>query len=256
MTIPAEAVRLNKAFEGFHKKLANGDCTAYQTYLGNGKYDIPTCGYGTTKGVKMGMVWTEEYATQRMMEDLQEAAAFVDQYVTVPLNENERGALILFTNNCGPGNLKKLIVPLNKGDRSGTANKLSLYVKAQGQTLPGLVSRRAREAALFLKPVAAPEEPFMPQTVTASAEPAKPATVATAAGAAAVVATQTIPDLPIPGVPPEITDSITNVSAWKGMGEQLWTLKEWAVSQPMLAGAVSLSIGAFWMWSKKKAATQ
>ncbi len=251
MTIPAEAVRLNKAFEGFHKKLANGDCTAYQTYLGNGKYDIPTCGYGTTKGVKMGMVWTEEYATQRMMEDLQEAAAFVDQYVTVPLNENERGALILFTNNCGPGNLKKLIVPLNKGDRSGTANKLSLYVKAQGQTLPGLVSRRAREAALFLKPVSAPEEPFMPQTVTASAEPAKPATVATAAGAAAVVATQTIPGLPVPSVPPEITDSITNVTAWKTVAEHAGAIKTWAVAQPTMALGLSITVAAFYLYSKR-----
>ena len=251
MTIPAEAVRLNKAFEGFHKKLANGDCTAYQTYLGNGKYDIPTCGYGTTKGVKMGMVWTEEYATQRMMEDLQEAAAFVDQYVTVPLNENERGALILFTNNCGPGNLKKLIVPLNKGDRAGTANKLSLYVKAQGQTLPGLVSRRAREAALFLKPVAAPEEPFMPQTVTASAEPVKPATAATAAGAAAVVATQTLPGLPIPSVPPEIADSVTNVTAWKTVAEHAGAIKTWAVAQPTMALGLSITVAAFYLYSKR-----
>jgi LPXTG-motif cell wall-anchored protein len=31
-------------------------------------------------------------------------------------------------------------------------------------------------------------------------------------------------------------------------------LKDWAVSQPMLAGALSLSIGGFWLWSKKKAA--
>lgn len=251
MTIPAEAVRLNKAFEGFHKKLANGDCTAYQTYLGNGKYDIPTCGYGTTKGVKMGMVWTEEYATQRMMEDLQEAAAFVDQYVTVPLNENERGALILFTNNCGPGNLKKLIVPLNKGDRSGTANKLSLYVKAQGQTLPGLVSRRAREAALFLKPIAAPEEPFMPQTVSASAEPVKPATAATAAGAAAVAATQVIPGLPLPAVPPEITDSITNVTAWKTVAEHAGAIKTWAVAQPTMALGLSITVAAFYLYSKR-----
>jgi GH24 family phage-related lysozyme (muramidase) len=251
MTIPAEAVRLNKAFEGFHKKLANGDCTAYQTYLGNGKYDIPTCGYGTTKGVKMGMVWTEEYATQRMMEDLQEAAAFVDQYVTVPLNENERGALILFTNNCGPGNLKKLIVPLNKGDRTGTAKAFLLYVKAQGQTLPGLVSRRTRESALFLKPIAAPEEPFMPQTVTASAEPVKPATAATAAGAAAVVATQTLPGLPIPSVPPEIADSVTNVTAWKTVAEHAGAIKTWAVAQPTMALGLSITVAAFYLYSKR-----
>ena len=254
MKISDEGLRLNKGFEGYHKKLENGDCTAYQTPLGNGKYDIPTCGYGTTKGVRMGMVWTEAEATARMMQDMQEAERYVTQYVTVPINQNQFDALVLFTNNCGPANLKKLIAPLNKGDATGTAKKFSLYVKAQGQTLPGLVSRRMREASLFLKPVEKPAEPFMPQTVTASAEPAKPATVATAAGAATVVVTQTIPGLPIPSVPAEISDSVANVSIWKDLGEQIWTLKDWAVSQPMLAGALSLSITGFWLWSKKKAA--
>lgn len=199
ISIPAEAVRLNKSFEGFHKKRDDGQCEAYQTLLGYHKitrkpiYDIPTCGYGTTKGVRMGMVWTEEYATQRMMEDLAEAAAFVDQIVKVPINENERGALILFTNNCGPGNLKNLAKRLNKGKRAETAQAFHLYNKAQGIVLGGLVSRRAREAALFLKPIEAPVEPAMPQTVepppTVSAPVVASGTVAAAGvGTGAVTA--------------------------------------------------------------------
>lgn len=254
MKISEEGVRLICSFEGYHKKLANGDCTAYQTYLGNGKYDIPTIGYGCTVGVRMGDVWTEEKAREELKKELAKHEAYVTQYVTVPINQNELDSLVSFSYNCGPANLKKLVSRLNKGDRTGTAKAFLLYVKAQGQTLPGLVSRRTRESALFLKPVAAPEEPFMPQTVTASAEPAKPATVATAAGAAAVVATQTIPGLPIPSVPPEIADSVANVSIWKDVGEQVWALKDWAVSQPLLAGALSVSITGFYLWSKKRAA--
>ncbi len=254
MKISEEGVRLICSFEGYHKKLANGDCTAYQTYLGNGKYDIPTIGYGCTVGVRMGDVWTEEKAREELKKELAKHEAYVTQYVTVPINQNELDSLVSFSYNCGPANLKKLVSRLNKGDRTGTAKAFLLYVKAQGQTLPGLVSRRTRESALFLKPVAAPEEPFMPQTVSASAEPVKPATAATAAGAAVVVATQTIPGLPIPGVPPEIADSITNVSAWKEIGEQVWTLKDWAAAQPLLAGALSVSITGFWMWSKKRSA--
>lgn len=253
MKTSEEGIRLNKSFEGFHKRLSNGHCTAYQTYLGGGKYDIPTIGYGTTKNVKMGMVLTEEQATERMMQDLEEAERYVTQYVTVPINANQFDALVLFTNNCGPENLKKLIAPLNNGDAMGTANKFPLYRKAQGQTLPGLVSRRAREQALFLKPVAAPAEPAMPQTVSKAAEPLSAKTVATAASTAAVVVTQAAPAL-IPTVPPELTDSITNVTAWKGIGEQLWAMKEWAASQPMLAGALSVSITGFYLWSKKRAA--
>lgn len=251
MKTSEEGIRLNKSFEGFHKRLSNGHCTAYQTYLGGGKYDIPTIGYGTTKNVKMGMVLTEEQATERMMQDLEEAERYVTQYVTVPINANQFDALVLFTNNCGPENLKKLIAPLNNGDAMGTANKFPLYRKAQGQTLPGLVSRRAREQALFLKPVEAPAEPAMPQTVSKAAEPAKPVNVAVVSGTAAVAATQVIPGLPLPAVPPEITDSITNVTAWKGIGDQLWTLKEWAASQPMLAGALSVSITGFYLYSKR-----
>jgi lysozyme len=186
MSVNDETIRLNKSFEGYHKKLENGDCTAYQTPLGKSKltgkmlYDIPTCGYGTTKNVKMGMVWTEAEATARMMQDLAEAEGYVQQYVTVPINENEKGALTLFCNNCGPKNLKRLVKRLNKGDRAGTAKAFALYNKAQGIVLDGLVSRRAREAALFLKPVEAPIEPAMPQTVQKQLEP--PSAPAVAAG--------------------------------------------------------------------------
>lgn len=255
-TIPAEAVRLNKSFEGFHKRRPDGKCEAYQTLLGKSKvtgkpiYDIPTCGYGTTKNVRMGMVWTEEYATERMMEDLAEAAAFVDKAVKVAINDNERSTLILFTNNCGPGNLAKLVKPLNNGDRIGTANLLQKYTRAQGIVMPGLVSRRAREAALFLKPVEAPEAPAMPQTVSEAKEVSKPAI---AVGAAAV-ATAAPAVLSVPAVPDAITQTVTQVEAWKTMGIAVWTLKAWAMAEPILASGLAISMGGFYVWSRKQGA--
>lgn len=252
MKLSEEGLRLIKSFEGYHTRLKDGSCAAYLCPAG-----VATIGYGCTVGVKLGMVWTEQQAEDALAKEVSRFEDAVNRLVTVPINQNEFDALVSFAYNCGEGALAKssILRRLNKGDRKGAAQAFHLWNKGGGRVLAGLVSRRAREAALFLKPVDKPEEPFMPQTVSASAEPVKPATAATAAGAA-VVATQVIPGLPVPSVPPEITDSLTNVSAWKGMGEQLWTLKEWAVSQPMLAGALSLSIGAFWMWSKKKAATQ
>jgi GH24 family phage-related lysozyme (muramidase) len=69
------------------------------------------------------------------------------------------------TLHCGPGNMRKLVAPLNKGDAARTARNFSLYTRAQGIQLPGLVQRRARETALFLKPAEAPAEPSMPQTI-------------------------------------------------------------------------------------------
>lgn len=250
MKLSEEGLRLIKSFEGYHTRLKDGSCAAYLCPAG-----VATIGYGCTVGVKLGMVWTEQQAEDALAKEVSRFEDAVNRLVTVPINQNEFDALVSFAYNCGEGALAKssILRRLNKGDRKGAAQAFHLWNKGGGRVLAGLVSRRAREAALFLKPVDKPEEPFMPQTVSASAEPVKPATAATAAGAA-VVATQVIPGLPVPSVPPEITDSLTNVSAWKGIGEQLWTLKDWAASQPMLAGAVSLSITAFYLWSKKRSA--
>jgi lysozyme len=253
MKLSEEGLRLIKSFEGYHTRLEDGSCAAYLCPAG-----VATIGYGCTVGVKLGMVWTAEQAESALLREISKFEDAVNRNVTVEINQNEFDAMVSLAYNIGAAGFARSSVlrRLNKGDRKGAEQAFHLWNKGGGRVLAGLVSRRMREAALFLKPVEKPEEPFMPQAVVASSEPAKPATVATGAAGAAVVATQVIPGLPVPSVPPEITDSLTNVSAWKGIGEQLWTLKDWAHSQPMLAGAVSLSITAFYLWSKKKAATQ
>ncbi len=251
MKISDEGLRLIKSFEGYHTRLKDGSCAAYLCPAG-----VATIGYGCTEGVKLGMVWTAEQAEAALRREIVKFEAAVSRSVTVEINQNEYDSMVSLAYNIGAAAFQRSSVlrRLNKGDRAGAAKAFHLWNKGDGRVLPGLVSRRMREAALFLKPVEKPEEPFMPQTVTASAEPAKPATVATAAGAAAVVATQTLPGLPIPSVPPEIADSVANVSIWKDVGEQVWALKDWAVSQPLLAGALSVSITGFYLWSKKRAA--
>jgi len=251
MKISDEGLRLIKNFEGYHTRLKDGSCAAYLCPAG-----VATIGFGCTEGVKLGMVWSAEQAEEALRREVAKFEAAVSRSVTVEINQNEYDAMVSLAYNIGAAAFARssILRRLNKGDRTGAAQAFRLWNQGGGRVLPGLVSRRMREAALFLKPVEKPEEPFMPQTVSASAEPAKPATVATAAGAATVVATQTIPGLPIPSVPAEISDSVTNISIWKDLGEQIWTLKDWAVSQPMLAGALSLSITGFWLWSKKKAA--
>lgn len=251
MKISEEGLRLIKNFEGYHTRLKDGSCAAYLCPAG-----VATIGFGCTSGVKLGMVWSAEQAEEALRREIAKFEDAVTRSVTVEVNQNQFDACVSLAYNIGEAGFRRssILRKLNKGDMTGAAQAFRLWNQGGGRVLPGLVSRRMREAALFLKPVEKPEEPFMPQTVTASAEPAKPATVATAAGAATVVATQTIPGLPIPSVPAEISDSVTNISIWKDVGEQIWTLKDWAVSQPMLAGALSLSIGGFWLWSKKNAA--
>jgi hypothetical protein len=82
---------------------------------------------------------------------------------------------VSFTYNVGEGNLAKSSVLrcVNSGDMAGAARAFHLWNKAKGKVLAGLVERRAREAALFARPV--PEEeaiavPNMPQEVDPPAD--------------------------------------------------------------------------------------
>jgi len=116
---------------------------------------VLTVGYGSTKGVRPGMVITQAEADARLREDLEEAEAAVERLVTVPLNSNEHAALVSFVFNIGAGAFERstLIRLLNRNDRQGAARQFRRWVRGGGKVLPGLVTRRAAEAALFLTPV-------------------------------------------------------------------------------------------------------
>jgi len=98
---------------------------------------------------------TEAQAEALLSGDLMNTGRDVSAAVTVPLNDNEFGALTSFTFNLGIGNLKSstLLKKLNAGDRAGAADEFGKWVNAGGKPLPGLVKRRAAERALFLTPV-------------------------------------------------------------------------------------------------------
>lgn len=87
--------------------------------------------------------------------DLIIAGRDVPSVITVPLNDNEYGALTAFVFNLGIGNLRvsTLAKLLNAGDRAGAAAQFPVWCKAGGKVLPGLLKRRQAEQALFLKPV-------------------------------------------------------------------------------------------------------
>src|SRR6185312_9198768 len=88
------------------------------------------------------------------------AEVHVDQYVKVPLNQNQYDALSCFTYNCGAGNLRMLVDAsgLNQGKYEEVPKHIVLYNKARNQegafvVLPGLTTRRNLEAELFETPV-------------------------------------------------------------------------------------------------------
>lgn len=145
ITIPDQAVALIRTFEGFRS-------TAYKCPAG-----VWTIGYGTTRiagqAVKQGMTCTEAEAEQYMRSDLQPFAAAIKTLVKVPLTENQFAALLSFVYNIGPAAFagSTMLKKINSGDWLGARNEFFRWIKAAGQTLTGLVKRRAAEADLFGK---------------------------------------------------------------------------------------------------------
>lgn len=247
MQISDEGLRLIRSFEGYHTRLKDGSCAAYLCPA-----HVPTIGFGCTEGVKLGMVWTAEEAEAALRREIAKFEAVVNRLVTASINQNEFDAMVSLAYNIGAAAFERssVLKRLNKGNRAGAAQAFEMWNKGGGRVLPGLVSRRKREAALFLKPVEAPEEPAMPQAVTET----KPVSKPTVAAVSATVATAAVSAAPavVPVVPEVVSQTIANVNLWKGIGEQVWTLKAFAVSQPILATVVGISVAIVSLWPKRK----
>lgn len=148
-------LKTNRAGLNLIEKFEGCILTAYRDYLGEGKYDVPTIGYGHTTAagspnVYMGMVITKDQADKILQDDLTKVEFQVSQYVTVPLNENQFSALVSFVFNLGAGNFQSstLLRRLNAGDYD-VGNEFLKWNKAQGVTLKGLIRRREAEKALW-----------------------------------------------------------------------------------------------------------
>lgn len=139
MKIGKNGLNLIKKSEGFRA----------QAYLDTGK--VPTIGYGTTKGVKMGQVITEEQATIYLMRDVASAEATVSKLVKVPLTQNQFDALVCFVYNVGSGafSTSTLLRQLNLGMYDTVPTQLLRWNKDNGRVINGLTTRRQNEGALF-----------------------------------------------------------------------------------------------------------
>ena len=138
----AGTMKLVKEFEGLR-------LTAYQDSVG-----VWTIGYGHTgPEVKKGMTITQAQADSYLQSDLNKFTNCVNTYITARLNPNQVGALISWSYNVGCGNLQSSTLRrrMNAGETPNTVarEELPKWVKAGGQTLPGLVRRRNAEVAFF-----------------------------------------------------------------------------------------------------------
>ena len=139
MKIGSTGVDLIKHFESC--KL-----TAYQDSVG-----IWTIGWGHTGSVKKGDIWTQGEADNILLNDLDKFEGYVNQYVKVPLTQNQFDALVSWTFNLGPGNLKSstMLTKLNEKKYDEVPSQMKRWNKAGGKVLHGLERRRNAEAAMF-----------------------------------------------------------------------------------------------------------
>ena len=137
--IPQAAVDLVKKYEGFRA----------HAYLCPAGY--ATAGFGTRKGIKIGMTITREDAEWLLMRDLREVADGLLPLVTVELTDNQWAALISFGYNLGLGAFQRSMLRdmINRGEFAAVPNELLRWCHVGRRVLPGLVARREAEGKLW-----------------------------------------------------------------------------------------------------------
>ncbi len=259
MKISQSGIDFIKKFEGYLRKLPDGNCIAYRCPAG-----VLTIGHGVTEGVKAGMIWTPEQAEAALQRELAKHEAAVMRLCAIDLNQNQFDALVSFSYNCGSGALAKstLLKKLNKGDFRGAQGEFLKWDKAtvngKRVALRGLSRRRAAEAALFAKRTAeedAEKDPVaMPQAIEPPKEPMSRGAAVVAAAPVVVGGSEMVKAL-IPAPPPTISASVENMTTWQSLAKSTKDIAEVAWGYPVLSvGIAGLIIAAIWLpslWSKE-----
>ena len=139
MKISLEGLSLIKKFEG---------CRLEAYYCSGG---VLTIGYGHTGGVKESDTITQEEAEKLLRADVFKFEEYVEDNVMVELDQSQFDALVAWTFNLGPGNLREstMLKKLNDADYASVPSEMKRWNKAGGKTLDGLIRRRNAEALLF-----------------------------------------------------------------------------------------------------------
>jgi lysozyme len=152
---PSQAcLSLIQEFEGCAKRQPDG---TYAAYPDPGTGAAPwTIGWGTTGAdIDKGLVWTQQQCDDRFAQDVGAFAGKVAAVIgAAPTTQNQFDAMVCFAYNVGVGNLQSsTLLKMHKaGNYAGAAGQFPLWNKAAGKVLPGLVRRRAAEAALYSTP--------------------------------------------------------------------------------------------------------
>ena len=150
-SVGPSGIELIKQFEGCARRRGDGYFEAYPDPGTGG--DPWTIGWGATgTGIARGTVWSGAQCDARLEADLARFARDVTHALDgAPTTQNQFDALVSFHYNTGAIG-KATLTKLHKAGRfAGAADEFGKWVHAGGQRLPGLVRRRAAEAALYLR---------------------------------------------------------------------------------------------------------
>jgi len=114
------------------------------------KGDVPTIGFGTTGGVKMGDTIKPPQAVARALVDVQKFEGALKQCVKVPLHQYEYDAYVSLSYNIGSAAFcgSTLVRKLNAGDFEGACQQILRWDKFNNKPLAGLTKRRQAEYQL------------------------------------------------------------------------------------------------------------
>lgn len=117
--------------------------------------DVPTIGFGSTEGVKLGDTITPEKAIERAYRDIQKTESAIHKCVHVPLSDNEYSSFVSLAYNIGTSAFcsSTLVKKLNARDYEGACkeilrwNKQKKIVNGKSQyvEVKGLTIRREKE---------------------------------------------------------------------------------------------------------------
>lgn len=169
-----QCIDLIKSFEGFRANKYNdpvGHCTiGYGTLLHQGN-----CNNSDPSELPYASGITEAQATQLLVDRMNEFQRTINDSVTVELNQNQYDSLVSLAYNIGSGNFRSstLLRILNTGNYAGVPAEIRRWTKGRvnGQLvdLPGLVTRRNREATLFTTPVTAAQQSLFGNSLSLNA---------------------------------------------------------------------------------------
>jgi lysozyme len=136
ISLSASALVGIASWEGFRS-------TAYIPIPG----DVPTIGFGTTHGVKMGDTIDPVKALQRKISDISKFEGALKQCVKVPLHQREYDSYLSLAYNIGPTAFcnSTLVRLLNQGQYEEACKQILRWDRAGGRVVPGLTNRRQAE---------------------------------------------------------------------------------------------------------------